>query len=70
MTMQTIHREYVIDGNGNKKAVLVPLSEWELILEALEELDDIQAYDEAKPQASDPIPFDQAVDELKRGISN
>ncbi len=48
MTMQTIHREYVIDGNGNKKAVLVPLSEWELILEAFEELYDIQAYDEAK----------------------
>ena len=68
--MQTIHREYVIDGNGNKKAVLVPLSEWQLILEALEELDDIQAYDEAKSQASDPIPFDQTVDELKKGISN
>lgn len=68
--MQTIPHEYVIDGNGNKKAVLVPLFEWELILEALEELDDIHAYDEAKSQISDPIPFDQAVDELKRGISN
>jgi len=68
--MQAIHREYVIDDKGNKKAVLVPLSEWKMILEALEELDDIQAYDEAKSQASDPIPFDQAIDELKRGISN
>ncbi|MFH1672121.1 MAG: hypothetical protein ABIF87_01645 [Pseudomonadota bacterium] len=68
--MLTIHKDYVIDGNGNKKAVLVPLSEWEQILEALEELDDIRTYDEVKSQASDPVPFDQAVEELKRGRSN
>ncbi len=68
--MLTMHKDYVIDGNGNKKAVLVPLSEWEQILEALEELDDIRTYDEVKSQASDPVPFDQAVEELKRGRTN
>ncbi|MFH1075228.1 MAG: hypothetical protein V1753_00035 [Pseudomonadota bacterium] len=68
--MQTIHHEYVIDGNGNKKAVLVPLSEWEQILDDIEELDDIRAYDETKSQTSEPIPFDQAVDELKRRKTN
>jgi hypothetical protein len=36
-------------------------------LEALEELDHIRAYDEAKSEPSDPIPFDQAVDEARRG---
>lgn len=68
--MVTIHKDYVIDSKGNKKAVLVPLSEWEQILEVLEELDDIKTYDKVKSQPSDPIPFDQAVEELKKGRSN
>lgn len=68
--MFKIHEEYVVDGDGNKKAVLVPLSDWQKILEALEELDDIRAYDEAKSQPSDSIPFDQAIEEIQRGRSN
>jgi hypothetical protein len=48
----------------------VPFDEWQSILEALEELDDIRAYDEAKAKPSDPIPFDQAVDEIRRGSPN
>lgn len=68
--MFKIHEEYVVDGDGNKKAVLVPLSEWQKILEAPEDLDDIRAYDEAKSQPSDPIPFDQAIEEIQRGRSN
>ena len=68
--MLEIHEEYLTDGEGNKRAVVVPLDEWQRILEALEELDDIRAYDEAKSKPSDPIPFDQAVDEARRGPSN
>jgi hypothetical protein len=64
--MIEIHEEYLTDVEGNKKAVVVPLDEWKRILEALEELDDIRAYDEAKSKPSDPIPFDQAVDEVRR----
>lgn len=52
-----IHEEYVVDVDGNKKAVVVPMSEWEKILDALEELDDIKAYDGAKYKPSNPIPF-------------
>ena len=52
-----IHEEYVVDVDGNKKAVVVPMSEWQKILDALEERDDIKAYDEAKSKPSNPIPF-------------
>ena len=38
----------MLDGNHNKTAVLLPIAQWEEILLALEELDDIRAYDEAK----------------------
>jgi PHD/YefM family antitoxin component YafN of YafNO toxin-antitoxin module len=37
-----------VDENKQCKAVLLPSEEWEKILEELEELDDIRAYDEAK----------------------
>ena len=62
--MVAIHPEYVVDENQNRKAVLVPLAEWEQILEELEELDDIRAYDEAKAGLQDAVPLDQAVREI------
>ncbi|MEW5948301.1 MAG: hypothetical protein AB1711_02675 [Thermodesulfobacteriota bacterium] len=68
--MFEIHEEYVIDGKGNKKAVVVPFGEWRQILEALEDLDDIRAYDEAKSKPSDPIPFEEAIDEIGKESSN
>jgi hypothetical protein len=37
------------------------------IVEDLEELDDIRAYDRAKAGPSETIPFDQAVSEIKGG---
>jgi hypothetical protein len=36
--MQKIHEEYLTDENGNKKAVIVPISEWQHIKEDLEVL--------------------------------
>ncbi|WP_295388403.1 hypothetical protein [uncultured Thiodictyon sp.] len=65
--MLTIHEEYVTDRAGERKAVLVPIAEWEQILEALEDVEDLRAYDEAKGAPSDPIPFEQAVREIKAG---
>jgi PHD/YefM family antitoxin component YafN of YafNO toxin-antitoxin module len=65
--MITVHQHYLVDDKGQRTAVVVPLDEWERIVEALEELDDIRAYDEAKHSASDPIPFEQAVREIRSG---
>ncbi len=38
--------------------------------EMLEELDDIRAYDEAKSGPSEPVGFEQAVSEIREGVSN
>jgi hypothetical protein len=65
--MLTIHEEYLVDEQGNRKAVVVPIGEWQQVLSALEELDDVRAYDEAKSQPSDPLPFELAVKELGKG---
>lgn len=65
--MVTIHPEYVIDENQNKKAVILPFIEWEQILEEIEELEDIRAYDIAKSEKDEMIPFEQAVQEIRKG---
>jgi PHD/YefM family antitoxin component YafN of YafNO toxin-antitoxin module len=65
--MVTIHPEYVIDKDKHPRAVLLPISEWEQIMDALEELDDIRVYDEAKASGDESIPFDQVVSEIQEG---
>ncbi len=46
--MVGFHADYLVDEEGNRKAVVVPISDWVQIVEAFEELDDIRACDEAK----------------------
>ncbi len=62
--MIELHEQYLVDEEGNRKAVVVPISEWEQLLELLEEVDDIRAFDEAKRRASESTPFEAAVSEI------
>ena len=65
--MITVHEEYLVDEAGNRRAVVLPLAAWQQIKEELEELEDIRAYDEAKAQPSEPVPFEQAIREIHEG---
>ena len=65
--MLDIHEEYLTDEDGNRKAVVVSISEWQQVLEALEELDDIKVYDETKAGPSEPVPFEQAIEDIRKG---
>jgi hypothetical protein len=60
-----IHAEYIVDENLNKKSVVIPYSEWQEIIEEMEELDEIRAYDRSKQEDDSFIDFDQAVAEIK-----
>ena len=64
--MVTVHPEYVVDEHQNRKAVLVPAAEWDKIVDELEELDDIRAYDAAQSHAADKLPFEQAIREIQQ----
>ncbi len=66
--MIEFHPEYIVDERSNKKAVVILIDEWNSILEEMEELDDIRAYDASKLEEEETIPFEQAVDEIKAGI--
>ncbi len=65
--MIEVHPEFVVDEHQNRKAVLLPYDEWQKIVEEMEELDDIRAYDETKGCPSAPLPFDDAVKEIREG---
>lgn len=53
--MVPVHPQYVVDEKERPQAVILPLADWQRIVEELDELDDIRAYDEAKsgPQETD-----------------
>jgi hypothetical protein len=57
--------QYITDVDGRKVSVILPVREYEKILEELEELADIKAYDRAKARKSEPVPFEQAVKEIE-----
>ena len=46
--MIAVHPQYINDINGKKSMVILPVKEFEIIMEQLEDLDDIRLYDEAK----------------------
>ena len=65
--MVALHPEYVVDEKQHRKSVLLPVAEWEQVVEELEELDDIRAFDAAKAGSQETVPFEQAVHEIQEG---
>ena len=63
-----LHPDFIVDSFNKKKAVILPIEEWKLIIEELEELDDIRSFDEANRTPSDTIPFDRAVREIRKQL--
>jgi hypothetical protein len=57
--------QYITDATGKKVSVVLPIRDYEKMLEELEELEDIKAYDRAKVRKSEPIPFEQAIKEIE-----
>ncbi|WP_305951795.1 hypothetical protein [Emticicia oligotrophica] len=47
--MIAIHPQYITDTAG-KKLVVLPLNEFDILMNELEELEDIQLYDQAKKE--------------------
>jgi len=62
--MTVFHPQYVVDENSQRQAVIVSVAEWEQILEKLEELDDLRAYDAVKAKSQGSVSLDQALQEL------
>jgi hypothetical protein len=64
--MGALRQQFIEDNQGHRIAVLLPIDDYNNMLEQLEEMDDIKAYDAAKADNDDEtIPFDQAIKEIE-----
>lgn len=59
-------KQYITNDSGKKLAVILPISKYRKMLEELEELDDIKAYDEAKKDKEPSIPIDEAFEMIEK----
>jgi hypothetical protein len=63
--MTKFKENYVIDEQGNPIGVVLDITDYRKLLEELEELESICAYDAAKSSDDEEVPFEQAVAEIK-----
>jgi hypothetical protein len=55
-----------VDDKGNRVSVVLDISDYQRLLEEVEELESIRAYDAAKASKEEAIPFEQAVSEIEK----
>ena len=60
-TIRELQAQYITDENGKKTAVILPIAEFE---ELLEDLEDLAVLLERRDEPT--IPFDEVVAELKK----
>jgi PHD/YefM family antitoxin component YafN of YafNO toxin-antitoxin module len=64
--MGKIKERFLVDEHGNQVGVLLEIAEYRRLLDELEELASIKAYDKAKASRDEAIPFEQAVSEIEQ----
>jgi hypothetical protein len=60
------NQQIIKDNKGNKIGVFLPIEAYEKILDRLEELEDMKAYDEYKTKKEETIPLRDAIKQRKR----
>ena len=63
--MNNSDERYIVDKNGNRMGVVLDVDEYQKLLEGVEELESIRAFDQAKASGETPLPFEQAVSEIE-----
>ncbi len=64
--MSQFKERYLVDENGNRIGVFLDLADYQKILEELEELEAIRAYDVAKAADDEAIPLELALAEIEQ----
>ena len=61
----TLNESFVVDANGKKVSVLLPIKDYQKLLDELEELEEIKAYDNATNRKQEFIPLAKALKEIE-----
>jgi desulfoferrodoxin (superoxide reductase-like protein) len=56
---------FIVDNNGKRIAVMLPIKKYNQMLEALEALEDIKAYDISKSKHEPVIELNEAIKKRK-----
>jgi len=57
--------QFVVDAEGNKKAVVFDYALWEELLTLLEDLEDAEEMQQLRDTGAETVPWDQAKGELR-----
>ena len=68
--MLSIKPQYITDAKGNKLSVILPIKDFNLLIEELEDLYDQRLYDEAKADNEPSIPLEEAFKMLDANRAN
>lgn len=67
--MLDLHPQFVVNTRGKEIAVLLPLHEYERLIEELEIRQDIRAAEDAKAKGETPIPLADALAQIDGHVS-
>lgn len=59
--MPKTKERYLTDDEGNRTAVILDLEAYQRLLDAVDELEAIRAFDTAQASGEQPVPFEEAV---------
>ena len=58
--------KYVVDEKGKRIEVILDIAAYETILDELEDLESVRAYDAAKAADDEVVPIEQAFQEIEQ----
>ena len=61
---------YITDDKGKKISAVLPIKQYQQLLEELEELEDIRAYDKVKDKKEKPILLRDAIQQRSKKQKN
>ncbi len=64
--MNTFKERYIVNEKGDRVGVILDIADYQHLLEELEELECIRAYDAAKASDDEAISFEQAIAEIEQ----
>jgi hypothetical protein len=64
--MSAFKENFIVDENGSRVGVVLDIADYRKLLEDLEELDAIRAYDGARAAGDEAIPFEEAIAEIEQ----
>lgn len=58
--------QFITDDHGNKLAVILPIKDYQKMLDDLEEVEDIKLYDQVKARKEASMPFSEYLKKRKQ----